>query len=237
LEIHKPKAWHGWREFLKEYAIIVVGVLTALVAEQAAEAFHDREVVRSGEEALHENYARFVQYSAELDEENTCMAARVGELRTILDRAADTHRLPAIARIPEPYPRPWEIDTWQAMVAAQAAPHIPRDRVVLYSRIARSGDDIFAAQDQRTGDWGSLQGLAGGARPFGESEQAQARKALYGGFAWARRMQFIAHRTVQRIADTGLLDAATMAAATQRGRHVDHPMEMCEPISVSPNPT
>ncbi|MDB5442210.1 MAG: hypothetical protein JWP73_586, partial [Phenylobacterium sp.] len=33
MDIHKPKPWHGLREFLKEYAIIVVGVLTALAAE------------------------------------------------------------------------------------------------------------------------------------------------------------------------------------------------------------
>jgi hypothetical protein len=30
MDIHKPKPWHGVREFLKEYVIIVVGVLTAL---------------------------------------------------------------------------------------------------------------------------------------------------------------------------------------------------------------
>jgi hypothetical protein len=35
LEIHKPKPWHGLREFLKDYLIIVVGVLTALAAETA----------------------------------------------------------------------------------------------------------------------------------------------------------------------------------------------------------
>ncbi len=32
IEIHKPR--HGLREFLTEYLIIVVGVLTALAAEQ-----------------------------------------------------------------------------------------------------------------------------------------------------------------------------------------------------------
>ncbi len=37
LDIHKLKPWHGWREFLKEYGIIVLGVLTALAAEQLAE--------------------------------------------------------------------------------------------------------------------------------------------------------------------------------------------------------
>jgi len=32
MDMHKPKPWHSVREFLKEYAIVVVGVLTALAA-------------------------------------------------------------------------------------------------------------------------------------------------------------------------------------------------------------
>jgi hypothetical protein len=37
MDIHKPKPWHGVREFLKEFGTIVVGVLVALGAEQAVE--------------------------------------------------------------------------------------------------------------------------------------------------------------------------------------------------------
>ena len=43
MDIHKPKPWHSFREFLKEYLIIVVGVLTALGAEQAVEWLHWRD--------------------------------------------------------------------------------------------------------------------------------------------------------------------------------------------------
>ena len=39
MDIHRPKAWHGGRELLKEIAIIVLGVLIALGAEQAVQAF------------------------------------------------------------------------------------------------------------------------------------------------------------------------------------------------------
>ena len=52
MEIHKPKPWHGWREFLKEYGIIVLGVLTALGAEQFAEAVHRDAEVREARAAL-----------------------------------------------------------------------------------------------------------------------------------------------------------------------------------------
>jgi hypothetical protein len=37
---HKPQPWRGWREFLKESGIVVLGVLTALAAEQLAENAH-----------------------------------------------------------------------------------------------------------------------------------------------------------------------------------------------------
>jgi hypothetical protein len=49
---HKPKSWHGPREFLKEYAIIVLGVLTALAAEQTVEALHHRAQAREMTEKL-----------------------------------------------------------------------------------------------------------------------------------------------------------------------------------------
>lgn len=50
---HKPKPWHGFREFLKEYGIIVLGVLTALAAEQVAEQAHWAERLRETRGQLH----------------------------------------------------------------------------------------------------------------------------------------------------------------------------------------
>jgi hypothetical protein len=52
MDIHKPKPWHGFREFLKEYLIIVIGVLTALGAEQAVEWLHNRAEVAEARAAL-----------------------------------------------------------------------------------------------------------------------------------------------------------------------------------------
>jgi hypothetical protein len=52
MDVHKPKPWHGFREFLKEYAIIVVGVLTALGGEQAVEWTHRQQEVAEAREAL-----------------------------------------------------------------------------------------------------------------------------------------------------------------------------------------
>lgn len=52
MDIHKPKAWHSLREFLKEYLIIVIGVLTALGAEQTVETLHTHAELAEAREAL-----------------------------------------------------------------------------------------------------------------------------------------------------------------------------------------
>ena len=42
MHVHLPKPFHGWREFIGEVGIIVIGVLIALSAEQFVEFVHDR---------------------------------------------------------------------------------------------------------------------------------------------------------------------------------------------------
>jgi hypothetical protein len=74
MDIHKPKPWHGVREFLKEYAIIVIGVLTALGAEQAVEGLHVRREVSEAREALHDEIAANSTIALFSIEEDRCLA-------------------------------------------------------------------------------------------------------------------------------------------------------------------
>jgi hypothetical protein len=53
MHIHLPKPLHGWREFVGEVGIIVIGVLLALGAEQAIEALHHRSQVHEMTDKLH----------------------------------------------------------------------------------------------------------------------------------------------------------------------------------------
>jgi hypothetical protein len=229
MHIHLPKPLHGWREFVGEVGIIVIGVLIALGAEQAVETWHHREVVRRGEDALRDNFARFVKFKAAIDQEAPCMAARAAELRAIIDQSAELHRLPEVGPIPQPYPLPWQIDTWDAMVASGAAPYLPRDRAILYSRIAMSGVDLYEDATKEWEEWGALRSLAGPARPFGDAEEAKVRDTLARAVHQAALVRFIAAHTVDRIRDTGLLDNAAIAAAAAGG-HNDFIAAMCRPI-------
>lgn len=69
MHVHLPKPLHGWREFAKEIAIVVVGVLIALFFEQlverwqwhskidAAEAAMQRELFYDDGPQIYERYA------------------------------------------------------------------------------------------------------------------------------------------------------------------------------------
>jgi hypothetical protein len=232
MDIHKPKPWHGWREFLKEYGIIVLGVLTALAGEQIVEALHHREMVARGEDALRDNFDRFVEYKSQLDHEAPCMAARVAELRALLDTAGRTHALRRVGEIPQPYPLPWQIDTWEATVASGVAPYLPQAKTVLYSRIAMSAVDLYDVASNEWAEWGALRSLSGPPRAFSQAEEAKARDTLARAVEQAARVRFIADHTVERIEGTHLLDQKTFDAAIARGGHPSHRVTMCDPILV-----
>jgi hypothetical protein len=72
MDLHKPKPWHSFREFLKEYVIIVVGVLTALGAEQAVEAIHHREQLEQTRAALHVEMKRMVTTALSVQRSDKC---------------------------------------------------------------------------------------------------------------------------------------------------------------------
>ena len=84
MDIHKPKPWHGWREFLKEYAIVVVGVLTALGFEQAVEAIHHTAQAHEAREAIDAEVVADVTRVQQRDSNYGCVDARLDALDRIV---------------------------------------------------------------------------------------------------------------------------------------------------------
>ena len=89
MDVHKPKAAHGWWEFLTEVGMIVVGVLIALTAEQA--------VLRW--ETAHRMHLAELQVRAELglddgpqaafrDALGPCVASALERIRTTVESGA-----------------------------------------------------------------------------------------------------------------------------------------------------
>lgn len=231
MHFHLPKPLHGWRAFIGEVGVIVLGVLIALGAEQAAEAYHHREQVRQGEEALKANYVAFIRAAASIKARATCVADRISEIRAILDEASVTHQLPRIGPIPKPLPHRWEISVWDAMIASQAAGHLAADKAFLYAGIAHSAHQIQLSNLAESDAWAPLGGLTGPARSFGDAQEATFRAALSRAENQSFIVQGMADNIQARILKTGLVDNKTVRDAQKQGVL---PLEraMCEPIIV-----
>jgi hypothetical protein len=160
MDIHKPKPWHGLREFLKEYAIIVVGVLTALAAEQAVEWLHWRHKLADAEAAvrfeLHDDdlpqaYARIVVRG--------CLEKRLDALTAAL--AADQPR-EAFARLVHAYTPPfrtWDMNAWNVMVSSDVLTRLTAEEAVHRSQaynVMPAMGEINTRERQDSTDLGAL---------------------------------------------------------------------------------
>ena len=52
MDIHLPKPMHGWRAFIGEVGIIVLGVLIALGFGQLAETIHENTIASQARDAV-----------------------------------------------------------------------------------------------------------------------------------------------------------------------------------------
>lgn len=81
MHIHLPKPLHGWKEFLNEIFVIVVGVLIALGFEQAVEQWHWHHEIEDARETLHGEIARNMTAMQLASDALTCRDANMAELQ------------------------------------------------------------------------------------------------------------------------------------------------------------
>ncbi|HWE45445.1 MAG TPA: hypothetical protein VG407_05400 [Caulobacteraceae bacterium] len=196
LEVHhKSKPFHGWREFLKEYGIIVLGVLTALAAEQIAEQIHWAHSVHEAEAAmdaeLHED-ALNAYYRMSTHE---CAFSRLDALRTALEASRDHDTPVPVMPVYNWRLRAWQSDAWQAAQAAQIASHFPRDRLLAYSRVYFFVNVLLKLQPEERAAMDSINTLAVNAGPLQPAE----RDRLFAGLVATRRLRNEADSAAGRI--------------------------------------
>ena len=154
MHFHLPKPLHGWREFVGEVGIIVVGVLIALGAEQAVEALHwhgeaeqARAALRSEvrDDDLPQAYTRLAI--------GPCLDAQLKQLQDALDSNMDRSRFAALARAYLPPSRTWDDEAWKAVIATGVLSHSGSEEMIRWSlpyrMIVAIGPRNLAEQDDR----------------------------------------------------------------------------------------
>ena len=236
VDIHKPKPWGGFREFLKEYVIIVVGVLTALGGEQAVEALHGMQKVQAGEAELRIAFVREVNNAAIRDAQDACVTRRLASLSAILRQAEETGRLPPIAAVGHPAFTPWTVGAWSTLVADQTVSHLPRQKAIDYTAIVQQTAYLSALSDREEDQWTVLDSMAGPGRRLSDVEAELLRTTLSMAAGSSAHMTVTGARLRDAIKATGLVGASEFTEAVRRGAEGKSSAEICRPIAASPPP-
>ncbi|MBV9550213.1 MAG: hypothetical protein JO256_11130, partial [Alphaproteobacteria bacterium] len=164
MEFHKPKPIHSWREFLKEFATIVLGVSVALAAEQGVEWLHWQNQVKEARAIIASELATNVRQALWRLRTEKCAEHRLDELAAILDAAGKTGALPAVGDIGTPPRGYWEGGAWESLVASQTATHFPRQELASLSHVYKEIQRQDEVSSMEITDWNTLYAMVGPGR-------------------------------------------------------------------------
>ena len=134
MDIHKPKHVGNWRELAGEVAIIVLGVLIALGAEQLVQRMEWRHKLHAAEEAMR----------TELRDDDGPQAAIRSAMHPCVQQSLDAIRAgaeqgaarDAMRRMIDGYKVPfltWDSLTYQGAMASDVSVHMPPDAMQLWT--------------------------------------------------------------------------------------------------------
>ena len=177
MDIHKPKPWHGVREFLKEYVIIVVGVLTALAAEAVVAKLHEERLSAEARDSVRAEINLDLASLKQFDQLQPCIEARFAEIDAAMAAADEGRPFPTLAyigrpRMPSAYTQRWEAATTGGRTSLLATDE-QRDFARVYSRLF----EVNSREREELAAWGRLKALEGVKHPSAET-LALARQAF-----------------------------------------------------------
>jgi hypothetical protein len=178
MEAHKPKLVRNWREFLKEYAIIVIGVLTALLAEQAVQAIEWRHKVEAAIADMTQEmetpnggqaYARLAIHD--------CLESRLAAIRAAVESGDRSQSRKLIDTIWLPN-KTYDSLARERATASDVASHMPADEMIHFRIVYAQIADLDRLADKELGDLAHLRALPATGGPLQQSEKLAETSAI-----------------------------------------------------------
>ncbi len=129
-----PKPLHGWRQFLGEVEIIVLGVLIALGLEQFVSALHWRGETEAARQSLREDVADNLEEASAREFQQPCIDRRLAELATLFAKHTAGQSIRIDGVIGRPLFYTGSRATWQIALSSQALAHMPLKEKLQFSR-------------------------------------------------------------------------------------------------------
>lgn len=133
MHFHLPKPLHGWREFVGEVGIIVLGVLIALGAEQVLEDIHWRQETRAARDALNADASESLNSAVSRQEQQLCIDRRLQEIADVFEDHSRGRPLNIHGPVGRPVYYGGSQNAWQVEVADQSLSHMPLSEKLRFS--------------------------------------------------------------------------------------------------------
>jgi hypothetical protein len=161
MDIHKPKPWHGVREFLKEYLIIVIGVLTALGAEAVVQAVHEDRIANEARESVRAEVRENLWWLERRGSRQPCVRQRIAEISEVLDHARHEQAYPVPLQVGRAFHSKLTSLRWQANAQAGRASLFTSKEQGDLGNMYYTTDQFSRAQDAEEDIWAKLSALQG----------------------------------------------------------------------------
>lgn len=168
---------NGWRPFLGEVGVIILGVLIALGLGVVATEIGWQVETRTARKSIGLELGEGVGQGLERVRFYGCVERRLDQLADVVDDSAGG-RLPPLGDIAMPTPHTWNHGTWDSAVGAQTASHFGREELIAYvsafEYVAGLGDTALEEFDA----WTRLYVLVGPGRPLSSAEAGDLLRAI-----------------------------------------------------------
>ncbi|WP_423140680.1 hypothetical protein ACOYW6_07350 [Parablastomonas sp. CN1-191] len=178
MHIHLPKPLHGWREFLGEVGIIVMGVIIALGLEAWVSDVEWQSKVAEARTQLRHEVGNNLALMDDRISIRKCVDARLNELSLIVTQATKSGRIPSLGPIGGPPSYTFPTAVWDSQVAAETVTHFPAEQIAAISRAYRFIDSFRANNAVERAAWLKLSTMVGPGRPVDPASLSELIEAL-----------------------------------------------------------
>jgi hypothetical protein len=161
MDIHLPKPIHGWRAFIGEVGIIVLGVLIALGFGQLAETIHENTIAAQARDAVRAEVRENLWWLDYRGQREPCIRRRLAQLDDLLARARRGEPTPLVHRIGLlPHAKITTL-RWQANAQAGRASLFSGDEQRSLGNMYYTTDQFTQAQSQEEITWSRMRFIQG----------------------------------------------------------------------------
>jgi len=156
MHFHLPKPLHGWREFLGEVGIIVLGVLVALGFEQLVQSAHDHWIAQEAHASIRAEVRENLWWIDRRDDYEPCISSMLSELEGVLTLARNGQPTPQLTDVGLPIHAKITSLRWDANAEAGRASLFSGNEQRNLGNMYFTTEEFRASQEEEENVWAKL---------------------------------------------------------------------------------